>query len=284
MTLYADIFGGQITGGRKKQEDSFLIKYLPADQHDQSPPLLAVIADGMGGHAAGNVASKIAVSTFSAFVVSKFPVPEPRNLLLAGLKTANYAIAKAAANAPAFEGMGCTFVAVLIIDGQMWWVSVGDSNLYHVRGERLARKNLQHNFSTIAELLVKQGKSVEAFGKLSPRTLMSALTGRDISYVDCPAKPLALSPQDWLILSTDGMDSVGDPTIFQCTRRARDAKSCVAALIRAVEDIGVPQQDNTTLIVARLTEEAQETSYGESDGRSTIAGSRHPVMPDEFDL
>jgi serine/threonine protein phosphatase PrpC len=200
------------------------------------------------------------------------------------LKAANLAIAKAAANAPAFEGMGCTLVAMLVLGNQMWWVSVGDSNLYLIRGDKLVRKNLQHNFSIIAELMVKQGKSIEAFGKLSPRTLMSALTGRDIPYVDCPPKPFTLLPKDWVIVSTDGMDSAADPTVLECVQQARDAKSCVAGIIRVVEEVGVPQQDNTTLVVARLTEDATEASMGADEGSGTVAGSKLPTMPDEFDL
>jgi len=106
--------GAQHQGARPYQEDSLAVKQLA----DGS--VLAVLADGMGGHAGGAVASRVAVDTAIAAV-------EKGASLEAALQAANAAVGEKAASDHALTSMGATFVAVIVAGDDMRWVSVGDS-------------------------------------------------------------------------------------------------------------------------------------------------------------
>src|SRR5579864_1167179 len=111
--------GGQHQGGRPYQEDSWALRPLG----DGS--LLAVVADGMGGHAGGAVASKLVVEAFLAAL-------ERGRSLAEALQEANQAVHKGAAGKPDLAGMGSTVVAAVVKDDEVRWISVGDSPFYRV--------------------------------------------------------------------------------------------------------------------------------------------------------
>src|SRR5262245_38136518 len=120
--------GEQHRGARPYQEDSWALHRLG----DGS--LLAVVADGMGGHAGGAVASKIAVDAFVQSV-------EQGGGLADGLQDANSAVGRQAAAKPGLAGMGATLVAVQVRGDEVRWISVGDSPLFLVSAGKLDRLN-----------------------------------------------------------------------------------------------------------------------------------------------
>ena len=111
--------GGQHQGARPYQEDSWALRTLA----DGS--VLAVIADGMGGHAGGAVASKVAVEAFVHAI-------EQGGGLADGLKEANAAVGRTAAGKAELAGMGATLVAAQVRGDEVRWISVGDSPLFLV--------------------------------------------------------------------------------------------------------------------------------------------------------
>ena len=89
MDVYLEIAGSQIDGARDYQEDAFLSSYVEDDDKHPKSTALIVMADGMGGHAAGNIASNLVVSTFNKHFTGHFGQGEVPQILRAALEKAN---------------------------------------------------------------------------------------------------------------------------------------------------------------------------------------------------
>ncbi|MBM3646354.1 MAG: serine/threonine-protein phosphatase [Alphaproteobacteria bacterium] len=226
--------GSQHKGARPYQEDSWALRALG----DGS--LLAVVADGMGGHAGGAVASKVAVEAFLNAV-------EQGGSLLDGLEEANAAVRRAAAGKPGLAGMGTTLVGVLIRGDEVRWVSVGDSPFFVVSAGRLQRLNADHSMAPQIAALVARGMlSVEDAAHHPGRhTLREAVMGQPLNLIDRGSH--RLGPDAKLLLCSDGVQSLSEAEIA-----AAAAKSS-AGLIDAVLAVAKEHQDNVTVIKLERT-------------------------------
>lgn len=255
--LSFDISGSQIDGARDYQEDAFLITHLGGSDGGDANGSMVIVADGMGGHAAGNVASNMAVQTFNRHISSNFPHENISSVLYDAVLQANGSITATVAETAALKGMGCTLVACVLERNELRWVSVGDSHLYLLRDGVLAKKNADHSYGGFLDRMAEAGTPVEAEQGFSRNMLMSALTGDDIAEIDCPEEPLVLTAGDRVILSSDGLDTLPHDTIAEIASNAATPKECVDTLIKAVEEAGAPRQDNTTVVVIDVTEKAE---------------------------
>jgi serine/threonine protein phosphatase PrpC len=221
--------GAQHQGARPYQEDSLAVKQLA----DGS--VLAVLADGMGGHAGGAVASRVAVDTAIA-------AADKGASLGAALQAANAAVGEKAASDHTLMNMGSTFVAVIVAGDGMRWVSVGDSPLYLVEDGRIERLNADHSMAPQIDALVAQGLLSARQGANHPgrHTLREAVMGQPLSLIDEGSRRLA--PGARLLLCSDGVQSLDETAI------AAEAGGPVQALIAAVLAVGAPHQDNVTVI------------------------------------
>ncbi|MDX1514431.1 MAG: SUMF1/EgtB/PvdO family nonheme iron enzyme [Gammaproteobacteria bacterium] len=257
MDLVFEIAGDQIDGARDYQEDAFLTTYLDDESGGESKSsALVVMADGMGGHAAGNIASNLVVSTFNKTFTGKFGKEEPPNVLREALDKANGALSASIKETPALDGMGCTMVTAVFTKSKVYWLSVGDSHMYLIRDRELIKKNEDHSYGGYLDRMKAQGMDIEPEPGLSRNMLMSTMTGEEIAEVDCPNKGFQLLPGDRLIVCSDGLDSLSEGTILQMSAWSQTPKECVAQLLKAVEDANKPRQDNTTVIVVDVTERA----------------------------
>ncbi|MFM1813623.1 MAG: hypothetical protein RLZ98_318 [Pseudomonadota bacterium] len=214
--------------------------------------LYAALADGMGGHTAGALASKMVCEAF----ISTAKTGEPTDdRLVGGLEAANTAIAEIVAARPELSGMGSTLVASSFTSEGMSWVSVGDSPLYLWRRGEIALLNEDHSLAPALDQLAREGKITEAQARQDPRRhmLRSAITGEDLELVDVSRKPLQIEDGDYFILASDGIHTLEQDEIARVvTAFAPDGAVAVAeALIRAVSDMRAPHQDNTTVIAVR---------------------------------
>ncbi len=293
VELYFEIAGSQFVGARDYQEDAFLRTYLADEGATSKSAVLAVIADGMGGHAAGNIAANLVVSTFNGSVTKGFGQEEFPPLLRECVANANDALKQSIRETPALDGMGCTLVAVAGTHGKLWWISVGDSHLYLLRDREITKKNEDHSYGGYLKRMKAQGLELEPDPSLSHNMLMSAITGEEIAEIDCPEKPLPLRAGDRLILASDGLDTLSLDNIVQCCVWSKSAKECVDNLLKAVEDAERPRQDNTTVIVidvlqrqspvestGTLTESTQAATKNlrlEHDQRGTLPSTASPT-------
>ena len=141
--------GGQLLGAREAQEDELgFIDGSTLDPDGQHP--VAIVADGMGGHAGGEMASRLAVR---AFIDAYGLEGAPAGRLRAALDAANRAIDDAIRENLSLDGMGATLVAAAVTADGLEWISVGDSPLYLYRRGRLKRLNEDHSMAPVIEAL-----------------------------------------------------------------------------------------------------------------------------------
>lgn len=247
--LYLDIAGDQIDGARDYQEDSYLITYVDdADGQHKATALLAM-ADGVGGAAAGNIASQLVVNMFNRQFTSRYTSEEVPDILSDALERANKSLRSTVKETPALEGMGCTLVTAAVVRGKMWWISVGDSHLYLLRRGKLIKKNADHSYGAYLDLMAARGTPVEPDPNLRRNMLMSALSGDEIAMIDNPRTAFLLLPGDRLIICSDGLDTLDHDKILEVSTNTSTPKECVDALLKAVTAAAKPRQDNTTVIV-----------------------------------
>ena len=178
-----------IQGDRGYQEDDFSIRLLTGGEDlPDEDRLLLVLADGMGGHAGGAVASKTVVQAFQdAFHRNADTIADRFN---AGINAANSAVKEKQRADPALSEMGATLVAALVIGPSLYWTSVGDSILWLFREDRLHRLNADHSMRPLLQYLVELGRLTEEEASNDPRMhqLRSVIYGESIPRRDCPRR------------------------------------------------------------------------------------------------
>ncbi len=247
MPLSFEIAGAQLIGARASQEDAFLFSPLGSEGG-----CLAIVSDGMGGHAAGNVASDLAVRTMNEYLCARYSPEGTAGLLRAGIDQANQAIAKAIHENAALGGMGCTLVGAVVCASGLRWASVGDSHLYLVRGEGIEKLNADHSYGGFLDRMAALGQPLEPEPGCPRHMLLSALTGDDILEVDCPETPVELQAGDRLLLASDGLNTLIEDRIVALCPASRSARECAEGLLAAVTDTGAKYQDNATVVVIEV--------------------------------
>lgn len=248
-------------GARARQEDAFGISPSRAEADPiKGEDLLAVVTDGMGGHAGGEVAGRLACETFLvAFAERAGDGNEGTGAhrLDEALQAANTAIAARAAEDEKLAGMGCTLVAAWLDDAGLRWVSVGDSLLLLVRAGKVRRLNADHSLGAFLDERARRREMTNAEAARNPyrNALRSALTGKTLDLVDLRKEPFRLAPGDVLILASDGIATLTTDEIARHVEAGQDATPADLAerLIESVRAKRDPSQDNTTAVVLKIT-------------------------------
>jgi protein phosphatase len=250
MEYFADTDIGKY---REKNED-----YLYAENN------LFIVADGMGGHMAGEVASRIAVEAFienfnsslkgiskkiSANKITDNPgSSQVKELLLKSIKSANREVYSKATLQPGYYGMGTTFTGCYIQQDKAYTIHVGDSRLYIKRGSEF---NLLTSDHTIVGELFRRGEiSYEQTFNHPQRNYLTNVLGvaKDI---DPDFNSFKVLPEDILLLCSDGLNSMlKDEDIANIIDKYKDAKDIAKNLIKgAIKKSGL---DNITVIVVKI--------------------------------
>jgi protein phosphatase len=129
----------------KNNEDRYGVTAFEVDDEQHTPSLLAVIADGIGGHRAGEVAAELAVNSITQGVASGDPA-QPVNTLNHAVIQASGVIYQSAQKDPVLHGMGSTCACAWVIGDRLFTASVGDSRIYLVRGERILQLTTDHTW------------------------------------------------------------------------------------------------------------------------------------------
>ncbi|NJO22468.1 MAG: serine/threonine-protein phosphatase [Sphingomonadales bacterium] len=240
-------------GKRTYQEDASAV-WQPdsgAGSRDGGIALVAVLADGMGGHAGGALASGTVCAAFLTALRARDGSVGER--LKFALTEANSAIADAVVGNPGLTGMGATLVGVAFAADGAEWVSVGDSPLYLVRRGEIARLNEDHSLAPMLDRLVADGRLSPEQAKIDPRRhyLRSAVSGEELDLIDVSRRPLMLEAGDVIVIASDGIHTLGDEAIARLVAQnaSYGVDAIAAALIETVDRAADAMQDNTTVIV-----------------------------------
>jgi len=259
-TLYHYDAATALTQGRRDLQEDAIAAHFPAG----AGLGYVVLADGMGGHAAGDVASKIVVQEVFRALQSYAEDPKQleRNIaavLGSALDRANGQIARHAWGRPELRGMGSTLVVPLVVRNRLYWISVGDSPLYLLRGARMVRLNQEHSMARRMAGMVTSGLISQREADQNPDRdcVTSVLVGAAIPEIDCRALPLDLMDGDIVIVASDGLQSLDEQRIASLVYDNRDRPSAEISnrLLQEICAIDDPDQDNVSLCVLKVRKE-----------------------------
>lgn len=253
MSRYvSDIYAARYLGTRARQED------FVAGGSLASGGVFLILADGMGGHSDGNVASETA-ATAAAAALERGAAP------VAAARAANHALAELKGKGSLAPNAGCTLIIATVHNGLCRWVSIGDSYLLCQKaGQQLERINPLHTYGARLDAMAGRGEiSVEAAQSDPKRAaLTSAVMGDDIE--ECSDGELMLDCGDRLILASDGYLTMGPELLgsFLSAHPAQgrgDAQMIATTILETVKRAGRPKQDNTSVVVYELAPAAPAT-------------------------
>lgn len=216
---------------RDHNEDSLII----------IPPLFAV-ADGMGGHEAGEIASEITVNTLAELAPSHLDAEG----LTAAVEAANYNVMKAPRQGIGRDGMGTTLTAAMLEGERLLIAQVGDSRAYLLHKGHLQQITRDH--SLMADL-IEAGQITPEEARVHPnRSVITRAIGSDI-HMRPDIYELNVDAGDRILLCSDGLSSmISNNTIESIMRRQSDAQHCADELVTAALENG--GADNVTVVVA----------------------------------
>jgi PPM family protein phosphatase len=236
---------------RNHNEDAFLV--LPDQQ-------LYCVADGMGGHASGEIASRIAIEELSDFyqrtsrdedLTWPFKMDKSRNYeenrLATGIKLANARIYEAASSDPNYRGMGTTIVSLHFADDSVYVGHVGDSRAYCLRDGELRQVTEDH--SLLNDYLKAKKLTAEEIDAFPHKNvIVRALGMKDTVQVDI--EKLEPRDGDLFLLCSDGLSGmVSDAALVAAVSAGEDLEATCGQLIELANNAG--GNDNVTCILAR---------------------------------
>jgi protein phosphatase len=206
---------------------------------------LLIVADGMGGAAGGEVASRIAVEKVQQVYYANGTKGTPGQALGSALQAANAAIFLSSEEDASLAGMGTTCTAVAVEGSVLWWGHVGDSRAYRAHDGRIDQLTRDHS---LAAELERQGGSGGAPAR-ARNVLTRCLGVREAVRVDVGG-PVALGIGDVVVLCSDGLSNqVESPEILEAVTSMPPDAAC-RSLVRLARERGGP--DNITVMVGAI--------------------------------
>jgi len=250
---------------------------------------LFVVADGLGGHASGEVASRLAMETIREQIAgwaAGGPPPPPLGAraegvsegaihLVNSIRFANQVIHGAAGSRPDYQGMATTVVAALVVGPRVALAHVGDSRIYRIRDRKLEQLSRDHS---LVREQVALGLISEDEAAVSPqRNVVTRALGMEPA-VQVDVQEQEVREGDTLLLCSDGLsDMVDEPVMLEAVVQAEDdLDGACAALVELANAQG--GKDNITAVLVRFSEVegAPEGPVGRPGFWRRLLGSGHP--------
>ncbi|HLQ19203.1 MAG TPA: protein phosphatase 2C domain-containing protein [Tabrizicola sp.] len=286
-----DVASGISQGARDYQEDA-----ITADFPVGAEAGFVVLADGMGGHAAGDVASKIVLTeVFSElkFHFADVAAFEARasEILRSVADLANETLRQHTRTHPETDGMGATLVVPALVENRLWWISIGDSPLFLFRNGKLTQLNEDHSMAPQIDFMVKSGLMDPQVAANHPdrNCLISVLMGTRIPKIDCPTRPYELKQGDIVVCSSDGLQFLTNAQIEKVLNKYRKTRSTEIAerLLDELTKLDDPDQDNISFTVIKVNDASVRAAEDVPRGPSVaVARPRRltTVAPDHLRL
>ena len=232
---------------RTVDEDSILAADLSFGVNSESSKfLLLAVADGMGGHAKGEEASKIALNAIVRAVIPDLLNNTPfTKILEKGIQNANQDILDYTAENPEASGMGTTSVCAVVKDNQIHLANVGDSRAYRVSDDEICRVTKDHSY---VQALIDEGEITEEQAREHPRKNEITRAVGIMPSVEVDTMKLTLDSDESLLLCCDGVIAhLSDDDIHKIIRDSPDPQTACQEIVDLANERG--GSDNISLII-----------------------------------
>jgi protein phosphatase len=230
------------------------------------------VADGMGGHQAGEVASEEALKPVENLDGRTYPdEADATEALRSAIEAANRSVVEQAQSDPALSGMGTTLTATMVRDGSLHLAHVGDSRAYLLRGrDEITQLTTDH---TLVEQLVQEGRlSRDEISTHPQRSVVTRAIGVDREVEVDTLPPLVLQPGDQVLLCSDGLSGpVADSEIAEILVSTDDGDEAVRRLLAAANARGGP--DNITVVLLRAESDTDPDDQPTEAIAAAVSGS-----------
>ncbi len=230
-------------GGRPKNEDRMGYCYT------RSSGLFA-LADGMGGHPEGEVASQLALQTLSALFQrdAKPALDDPLRFLHDAVLAGHHQLLRYATDRALLDTPRTTIVACVMQGNAAYWAHCGDSRLYLVRGDKLVARTRDHSYTELHEAMLQSGQALPADGQHFNRNVLFTCLGSPGKPVVDTAGPMLLQPGDRVMLCSDGLwGAVSDAVIVEHLAKRPISDAVPELAEQALRNAG-PRSDNVTVL------------------------------------
>jgi len=230
---------------------------------------LFALADGMGGHPEGEVASQLALQTLAALFQrnAKTALKDPKRFLTDTLITGHHQLLRYATQKALIDTPRTTVVACLLQGNEAYWAHCGDSRLYLVRGDKLVARTRDHSYSELQEA---QGDLAQNGERFNRNVLFTCLGSPGKPVIDTVG-PVLLQSGDCILLCSDGLwDNVSDETVVEQLAE-HPISDAVPELVERALRTGGPKCDNVTVLAVEW-ESAERTGYGGGVSTQSLGG------------
>lgn len=245
--------GVQDIGKRDEQQDAFYISPPVFAHTEQTDRKLLVVCDGIGGACFGKEAAQIACEALKVSLMTKDEIYDVPEALLQAVRYANSEVVGFMIRNRVRTVGGTTLVATVIKNDMLYWISVGDSHIYHFSDTGLKQLNEDHLYANALDAAVKEGKIDKDFADKHPqRDSISSFIGiwelKEIS-----SGKTRLLPGTSVVLCTDGLyKTLNEDEIIKTYDP--DPQKWANVLIKTTLEKDVPYQDNVTVAIATAKE------------------------------
>jgi protein phosphatase len=253
-----------VTG--KNNEDRYAVSAYRLDSETNRTAVLAIVADGVGGHQAGEVAAEIAVETISNFVADS-DASQPVQTLRDGIVLASQAVASKSDSDPTLQGMGATCACAWVIGHRLYIAAVGDSRIYLIRGRSIRQLTTDH---TWVQEAIDHGilQPEQARDHPNAHVIRRYLGSRQevvpdlrlrLNPTESDAQAEAnqgvhLEAGDTLLMCSDGLTDLVESEEILATLRSKPVEDALNNLVNLANQRG--GHDNITIVTLALPEEA----------------------------
>ncbi len=229
---------------RPQNQDTYRIEML--DKHT----VLCVVCDGMGGAKSGDVASALAVETFTNEIKNTYngdmDGEAVENVLREAVDKANFAVYDKAKHCEEYTGMGTTLVAVLVQNKRATFVNVGDSRGYYIAAEGIRQITKDHS---LVQMMVIRGELTPEQAKTYPgKNFITRAIGTE-SVVECDISSISIKKGNYILLCTDGLSNLLDEQelLYEVAHEGQPDQCC-QRLLEIAKKRGAPDNVTSTLV------------------------------------
>ncbi len=238
-------YNAQNIGSREEQQDAFCFSDMLNREEAEKYGYIAVLADGMGGMENGALAASTTVREFMNTYLTVFD-GDVKEAMLKAVETANREVQE-------IDGAGATLCAVVIKDWQLYYVSVGDSHIYFYRNGYIRRLNEEHNYLSVLNKLVSEGKMTKEEAESHPdrQSLTSYIGIDDLEEIDYNEEPIPLMCGDSILICSDGLyRAMSEEEMVYALKNGDEAVA--ESMVQTVLSKKIRGQDNITVLVVDI--------------------------------